>query len=227
MANLCVGLTDCLLERVDEKYFPEPLIPLCFNIDGLPLFKSSSVNFWPILCQIYDTKYEWKPFPVAIFCGVGKPGCVSDFLKEFVEINYLLLNGITIKNRHYDVVIRSPHTSVPGARESHTPRHFARDGAIVKMNRLGRATPHAARRSRGRACVAPGGDSAHLAPMFGHVWRAGLSRVQTHVASRSCNTVSFPALTLTIVIVNWVKFIFASNYARYGWSSTLDDRIHH
>jgi hypothetical protein len=36
-------------------------IELSFNIDGVPLFKSSSVQLWPILCSIK----HFEPFVVA------------------------------------------------------------------------------------------------------------------------------------------------------------------
>jgi hypothetical protein len=38
-------------------------IKLSFNIDGVPLFKSSSVQLWPILCSIK----HFEPFVVAVY----------------------------------------------------------------------------------------------------------------------------------------------------------------
>lgn len=50
-------------------------LTLQFNIDGLPLFKSSKLQFWPILgcLKCYYTK---SPFVVGIFCGISKPKSV-------------------------------------------------------------------------------------------------------------------------------------------------------
>ena len=39
---------------------------LQFNIDGLPLYKSSSGQIWPILATIENLTYN-KPFTVALF----------------------------------------------------------------------------------------------------------------------------------------------------------------
>ncbi|GBN06556.1 hypothetical protein AVEN_112952-1, partial [Araneus ventricosus] len=57
---------------------------LLFNIDGLPLHRSSNKHFWPILCQIEET-VDKSPFPVALFCGSSKPDTVHDFLYDFVD----------------------------------------------------------------------------------------------------------------------------------------------
>ncbi|GBO16568.1 hypothetical protein AVEN_250828-1 [Araneus ventricosus] len=57
---------------------------LLFNIDGLPLHRSSNKQFWPILCQIEET-VDKSPFPVAVFCGSSKPDTVNDFLYDFVD----------------------------------------------------------------------------------------------------------------------------------------------
>jgi len=50
------------------------------NVDGLPLFKSSSTQFWPILCAVNN----YKPFLVTLFCGTSKPSSVTDFLSDFL-----------------------------------------------------------------------------------------------------------------------------------------------
>jgi len=44
---------------------------LQFNMDVLPLFKSSSMVLWPILCYVKQSKLE--PFVVGLYCGKRKP----------------------------------------------------------------------------------------------------------------------------------------------------------
>lgn len=46
------------------------LLSVNINIDGLPLFKSSRVEFWPILINIYEMP-EIPPMVVGIYCGKG------------------------------------------------------------------------------------------------------------------------------------------------------------
>lgn len=81
--NLCggqymyFGLESGLLKICSQ--YPEKIMSrenhvlLNFNIDGLPLFKSSNVQIWPILCSVK----RFQPFVVAVFCGNGKPNLVS------------------------------------------------------------------------------------------------------------------------------------------------------
>jgi hypothetical protein len=55
---------------------------LQFNIDGLPIFKSTSLSMWPILCVVANI-VSAKPFPIALFSGYKKPRNL-DFLFDFV-----------------------------------------------------------------------------------------------------------------------------------------------
>lgn len=70
---------------------------LDFNIDGLPIHKSTNLSFWPILCRVNPGN---KIFPVALYCGKTKPP-IEQFFGEFItELNALLesfeLNGKTV-----------------------------------------------------------------------------------------------------------------------------------
>ena len=47
---------------------PTDTIELQFNVDGLPLFKSSNLQLWPILCLVKIETLK-KPFVVAAYCG--------------------------------------------------------------------------------------------------------------------------------------------------------------
>ena len=53
-----------------------------FGIDGIPIFRSSPVNIWPILFTIDD--FLHRPLPVAVFVGLGKPNS-ADFLTKFAN----------------------------------------------------------------------------------------------------------------------------------------------
>ncbi|KAJ7996429.1 hypothetical protein DPEC_G00236980, partial [Dallia pectoralis] len=47
-------------------------LKLQINVDGLPLFRSSSTQFWPILGFVQNLPNH-KPFVIALFAGNGKP----------------------------------------------------------------------------------------------------------------------------------------------------------
>ena len=56
------------------------------SVDGLPLFKSSPTQFWPIMCSVN----RGKPTLVALFMGKTKPDSldqyVSDLITELCEL---------------------------------------------------------------------------------------------------------------------------------------------
>lgn len=68
---------------------------LVFNIDGLPVHKSSKKTFWPILCKVYsNVPLDDALFCVAIYYGPGKPP-VEEYFESFVrELNTCLSEGL-------------------------------------------------------------------------------------------------------------------------------------
>ena len=73
--------------------------PLCnlkiqVFIDGLPLFKSSKLQLWPILFKISPNASEYLlkcsfPLPIAVFCGFSKPKLMpflDNLVKELMDL---------------------------------------------------------------------------------------------------------------------------------------------
>ena len=84
--------------------YSENVINLKFNIDGIPLFKSSSIQLWPILASFG----EFEPFLVCLFCGTSKPNCLEEFLHDFLEELIILQeDGVKVNDLHYNVNIIS------------------------------------------------------------------------------------------------------------------------
>lgn len=77
------------------------------NIDGLPLFNSSNLQFWPILGLVKN--FKSNPFAIGIFCGRSKPQPLELFLEDFIdELLYLLQEGIEINTfKRYYIGIHS------------------------------------------------------------------------------------------------------------------------
>jgi len=70
-------------------------LDLFFNVDGLPISKSSTKQFWPILCAAVVNMKLTKPFVIALFCGSSKPASAHIFLADLVnELKSLQINGI-------------------------------------------------------------------------------------------------------------------------------------
>ncbi|XP_065641167.1 uncharacterized protein LOC136073496 [Hydra vulgaris] len=96
------GLQKCIL-KILNKLSNINKIDLVVNIDGFPLYKSSSVEIWPILCQFSIS----LPFSVAIFCGNAKPSSESEFLEDFLEeLTSLSFNGVEHAGKHYPVSLK-------------------------------------------------------------------------------------------------------------------------
>lgn len=66
-------------------------ILLQINVDGLPLFKSSATDLYPILGMSKEF-LDTSPFTIALFCGNGKPDPLEIFLRNFIE-ELTLLRG--------------------------------------------------------------------------------------------------------------------------------------
>ena len=103
-----LGLAKGLQELLKDGPLPRTSsLELQFNIDGMPLFKSSNLCLWPILCLLKNAGYG-EPFVVGIYHGKEKPADAVEFLLEFVgETSDLMRNGVNISDVLYSVNIHS------------------------------------------------------------------------------------------------------------------------
>jgi hypothetical protein len=68
------------------------------NIDGLPLFKSSSRCVWPIFCAVVNVK-PVHIFPVALLCGSTKLANM-EFINDTVhDVNNLIRFGLRVHDK--------------------------------------------------------------------------------------------------------------------------------
>lgn len=82
-------------------YSAENTIHLSFNVDGLPLFKSSVKVMWPVLCAIHLNPIV--VFPTTLTCGNKKPNDLH-FLDDVVaDLKDLLSSGIQCKGKQHSI----------------------------------------------------------------------------------------------------------------------------
>lgn len=98
------GIKNCLgtvFSDIDRSL----TLPLVFNVDGIPPFNASTIEFWPILCRIQNMPHL-KPMVISIYCGETKPP-LNEFFKQFVEeANDILHNGFYINGHQLKLVIK-------------------------------------------------------------------------------------------------------------------------
>jgi len=101
-----IGIEEALKKRINKNNYKEGKIHILVNIDGVPLFRSSRQQFWPILIQIFNINYHSDPAIVAIYSGDSKPASVGEFLNDFIqEAIVLTTNGIIIDSSIYEFEI--------------------------------------------------------------------------------------------------------------------------
>jgi hypothetical protein len=97
--NWCNSLS-LLIKKQPEARNP---VKVQINIDGIPLFKSSNQQFWPILGSIESTQ---DCFVIGIFAGAGKPNSVNQFLDKFVnKFNDISEAGLVVNGQTYLIQI--------------------------------------------------------------------------------------------------------------------------
>ncbi|XP_065664679.1 uncharacterized protein LOC136086313 [Hydra vulgaris] len=119
------------------------------NIDGLPLFRSSNGQLWPILGLIEyhqnNIQKNKSPFIIGLFYGKSKPSNCNEFLKKFVEESKApLLSGIVICGKLYKfsisaVICDSPARAFLKACKGHGG-YFGCDNCCQKGFYIGRVT---------------------------------------------------------------------------------------
>ncbi|KAG0444744.1 hypothetical protein HPB47_013433 [Ixodes persulcatus] len=83
------------------------------NIDGLPLFKSLQVCFWPISCKVTNCG-DSAPFIVSLFCGKGKTPCLESYLRPFLEeVQALTKDGLIFKGTNVPVTLSAMICDAP------------------------------------------------------------------------------------------------------------------
>ena len=91
-------------------------ISLQINIDGLPLFKSTKYQFWPILGMVMDLPVK-HPFAIGLYGGNHKPSDLAQYLDDFVkecqhlEINGLVLGSCVLAFKIHSIVCDAPARS--------------------------------------------------------------------------------------------------------------------
>lgn len=86
------------------------IITLCWNTDGVPLFKSSSVSIWPLYLTINELpakeRFLKKNILIwGVWQGVSKPMSMNGFLSPFVkDMTDLFTNGIDVNSEVWKVL---------------------------------------------------------------------------------------------------------------------------
>lgn len=98
------GLTRILTHNIGQVKDVKA-VEITLNIDGLPMFHSSSYSLWPVLCCVANVTPS-QVFPVALYGGKAKPANM-EFLSEAVhELGQLLNDGIIADGRHFRCVLK-------------------------------------------------------------------------------------------------------------------------
>ena len=100
------GVAKGILGRMQEQDLAKnQTLKLQINVDGLPLFKSSSQQFWPILALIEEDPIR-SPFLIGLYCGYSKPTDASEYLSDFVaEMGKLASDGLEYQSKNIKIEI--------------------------------------------------------------------------------------------------------------------------
>lgn len=108
------GVANGIKKNISDCSKNNSNIQIVVGIDGLPLFKSNSEQFWPILAYIYPNNDYNNVFPIGIYCGKEKPKDSNDFIKDFIdESKFLIEHGLYIDNKKYIFSIRTMCCDAP------------------------------------------------------------------------------------------------------------------
>lgn len=84
-------------------------LELTVGIDGLPISKNPPSQLWPILGYFSNLELnKFKVFIIGAYYGKPKPEDSNEFLQDFVNDLYDLINiGVVSNNTHFKVILKA------------------------------------------------------------------------------------------------------------------------
>ena len=133
-----IGLRDGIVTQLSK--YPAVVIDetncieISLNVDGMPLFKSSSMSLWPVLAQLHLEPLN-PGFPVTL--TYGKPKNL-DFLEDTVsELKDVLACGICIIERTVNVILRAIICDAPARAFIKASKYFSGYGGCDRCDQPG------------------------------------------------------------------------------------------
>lgn len=83
----------------------------CVNFNGLPLFKSTGTQFWPILGMLQE--HRMKPVVIGLFCDTSKPKSLSEYLQQLMSELKTISNGFVFMGKTFLLNITSVMCDTP------------------------------------------------------------------------------------------------------------------
>ncbi len=131
-------ILDAIWSNVPDRH----VFKLQLNFDGLPLFKSTSTQFWPILGLLQG--YTKKPILIGLFCGTSKPNSLTEYLHDLVQELKVLKDGFLFKQKTFflnvvSVVCDTPARAFIRGVKSHTAYYGCdkcHQSGVRKSNRM-------------------------------------------------------------------------------------------
>ena len=110
---------------------------LQINVDGLPLYKSSGTQLWPILCRLEDAP-TLDPVVIGLYSGESKPKDPIEYLSDFVnEMQNLYEHGFLYMEKVYSVSISNVVCDVPARAFIKNTKHHNGYSACDKCTQEG------------------------------------------------------------------------------------------
>lgn len=131
-----------ILDNVWHTVADKHVFKLQLNFDGLPLFKSTSTQFWPILGLLQG--HTKAPVLIGLFCGTSKPNSLADYLHDLVHELKMLRDGFLFKQKTFFLNVVSVMCDTPARAfirgvKSHTAYHGCdkcQQTGVWKSNRM-------------------------------------------------------------------------------------------
>lgn len=80
-------------------------LEISMSVDGLPLYKNSRRQFWPLLIS-FERIHDPRPRLVALFLGKKKPSTSAEYLQPFIdEFKSINCSGIWIQNQMFSLKV--------------------------------------------------------------------------------------------------------------------------
>ncbi|KAL0151586.1 hypothetical protein M9458_053103 [Cirrhinus mrigala] len=100
-----------ILDKVWHTVGDKHVFKLQLNFDGLPLFKSTATQFWPILGLLQG--HTKAPVLIGLFCGTSKPNSLADYLHDLVQELKMLRDGFLFKQKTFFLHVASVVCDTP------------------------------------------------------------------------------------------------------------------